>query len=773
MAAIDVARFRGGNTVTGPRKLEAGEALSATSVVFDERGSVRPLAGLAAAVHTMTAANSKTFFPYDVSGTRYWLEWAGDVDVTAGPIDNDTYQRLYYTGDGVPKMTFNTIFDDGAGVYPRTSRPLGILAPTAKPDVAATLPETVIAGAITALTVPSLLMIHECKSSEGRNSGNGQSLINATTTPTALTTLPVGTRLKVSGIVDANNVTVTGVSDIGYACVVEKRDYGLEWSGGDNLWRKRKKAYWNFLVPGGAELAIASHGLQTGDILQITSVSSQMAWEFNQLTSTPNTDQYARTATRVATGDIVFDGNVSFIIDRNGVTIDPLVPQQNYLIETRAYVYTYVSDLGEEGPPSPPSDIVTVVVGDPVTIDNFTAPVADGRVITHRRIYRTNTGSETTELQFVTELLLATTSYVDTLGSEELAEVLPSETWEPPPATLKGLVMLPNGSACGFYGKTLCFSEPGYPHAWPPEYQYTVDFDIVGVEVYGTSVLAATAGTPYVATGNHPRQMSARKITEQAQACISKRSVVSTTFGVVFATPDGLVRMSESGVDIITSNIFTPRQWKALVGLTSADTYEMLGAWHENTLYMFVRNEDEPGDETTLSFFFGNGGIDYCLVGSLLGGGTQRYATAVYVDPTSGVFYGTFAAGDNVAIYPGIEDPSAANAQYGYWQSGVFSFPRPVNLAYGLVTFAAPALSGTDVRGTIELSYLDSAGNVVSAAVAEVEFLDTVGGSTVRLHDVFRLPSEVSSDSVRFKLALNGPVKIERVQLAEHISELR
>lgn len=792
MAGIDVTRFGGVNLTASPRAIDNGQATAATGVVLDEDGSVRQICMQGAQVTTglgtgTTLANSdsKTVFPYVVSSTRYWLEWAGDVDVARSPVDTDTYQRLYFTGDGVPKMTFNSIFATGTGKYPRSSRPLGILAPAAKPTVSATLPETVVAGAITSVTVSSLKMIHEVAGSDGRNSGNGQALVNATITPTALLTLPVGTRLKVASIVDANSVTVTGVSDIGYACIVEKRDYGLEWANGDNLWRRRKKAYWNFLIPGGATLAIANHGLQVGDVIQVTAVSAPMAWEFAQLTTTPTTDQYARTATKVAGGNIAFSGNCSFIIDRGGATIDPTVPQQNYVIESRAYVYTYVSDLGEEGPPSPPSDIVNVVVGDPVTVGGFTAPPVDGRVITHRRIYRTNTGSETTEFQFVTEIPLATTQYVDTLDPSALGEVLPSETWEPPPSGLKGIVMLPNGAACGFDGKTLCFAEPGYPHAWPPEYRYTVDFDIVGIQVYGTSVLVATKGVPFVATGAHPRQMSVRRVTDQAHGCLSKRTVVSTPYGVVYTTPDGIVLVNENGVRNITESVLPPGKWKVLMGLTSASSsgtygpYEMFCVWHQHTLYLFMRYEPAPTDFAALSFRFAGDRVDYVVIGSSYptadipgaggGGGMNRFATAAYVDPTTGQFFYV----DGSFLFSRYEDTNLPASEYpGSWVSKVFTFANPVNLAYALVTFRAPALSGTDCWGRLKVSYLDSAGNTVSTAETTLTFVDTRSTAVVRVSDVMRLPPAVQSDSVQFTLLLQGPVVVERVQLVQHVDEI-
>ena len=80
-----------------------------------------------------------------------------------------------------------------------------------------------------------------------------------------------------------------------------------------------------------------------------------------------------------------------------------------------SYVYTYVSAYGEEGPPSAASTVVT-------TDDNQTVNLSDLQTSTNKsnsnlskkRIYRSNTGSNTTAFQFVTELSLSTTTYTDT-----------------------------------------------------------------------------------------------------------------------------------------------------------------------------------------------------------------------------------------------------------------------------------------------------------------------------------------------------------------------
>ena len=102
-----------------------------------------------------------------------------------------------------------------------------------------------------------------------------------------------------------------------------------------------------------------------------------------------------------------------------------------------SYVYTFVSAYGEEGPPSPASTVITTDDNMTVNITNLETSTSKSNVNfgtgAKKRIYRSNTGSNTTEFQFVGEVAMATTSFVDSSKNSELAEVIPSTTWIAPP----------------------------------------------------------------------------------------------------------------------------------------------------------------------------------------------------------------------------------------------------------------------------------------------------------------------------------------------------
>lgn len=768
MAGIDLKDFRGFNKTRDERLLAPNEARSCSSVLFDGSGALRTYDNPWFNVHSFGVISPAptTIFRYDTGVSVQWLRWNSDVELARGPAYDDTLRRIYLTGDGAPKMSHKNIAP--------TFRPLGVPAPATKPATSTTIPTEALSGTITALTCSTLSMIHEVKGKEGRNSGSGETNVVSTST-VSLTTMPVGTRLKVASIVDANNVTVTGIGTTNYACTVDKLNYGLRWTSasGAALWRKGKKAYWNFLVPSGATLTITGHQLQPGDILQITATQSIMSWPFTTLATSPNTDQNSRTAT--AAGSIVFAGNCNFIIDRGGETIDPLVPSQNYVIEQRAYVVTHVTNIGEESAPSPASDIISVAVGEPVTINSFPA-VPSGYDITHRRIYRTNTGDDGTEFQFVTEQAVASTSYSDTLDPSELGEVIPSEAWLVPPTDLRGIVALPNGAMAGFSGKNLCFSEPGYPHAWPAEYRYPVDFDVVGIQVFGSSVFVGTTGNPYIFVGSHPRQMGGRRI-PMAEPCLGRTSPTSIGDGVAYVSPNGVIVVSESRVENITKDKIPQEIWRELMDPRTNAGFNIRGYWHMNRLeytYAWTGSVGAP----FLSVAFSGDRTDFS------DGGRAEFVG--FLEPSDGSLHRIRTVVDGATYVQELltevkEDTVTTGGASSYWtglgsatwESAKITLARPANMAWCRVTFdysgaeTPPSEAWSDNFLVLYFrSYLQN--REVNTYTKQLVLYAEPEGNDL----LFRMPEGFIAESVVVDIQFSGYLRIKRVQIGETVEDV-
>ena len=326
--------------------------------------------------------------------------------------------------------------------------------------------------------------------------------------------------------------------------------------------------------------------------------------------------------------------------------------------ETRTYVTTYVSAYGEEGPPSNAAELVTIKPDTAVTVSLPGNPSGSYN-ITLVRIYRSSTVGSSAQFQFVAEVPVANSSYTDSKTQAQLGEVLQTEDWVAPPAGLKGLRLMANGAAVGFLGKTLYFSEPYLPHAWP--HQYPIDYDIVGIATYGQYVAVLTTSFPYLFSGIDPAAMSSSKLS-LPQACVSKRSIVETGNGVIYASPDGLVEIGTRN-DVITSPLLDREKWQAYVP-SSIAAYTYNGRIH-----CFYNN----GARGVLVFDFTGQGATLTTNDI----NTLTAVTAGFYDATVDKLY--LAQGGNIVRFD-----SGFNQTYT-WKSKQFRLDYPHNFGFGQV----------------------------------------------------------------------------------------
>lgn len=327
-----------------------------------------------------------------------------------------------------------------------------------------------------------------------------------------------------------------------------------------------------------------------------------------------------------------------------------------------AYVYTYVSGWGEEGPPSPPSGIVARCPGQTVDLSGMSTAPGGNYNIVAKRIYRAATGTTGTNFLFVAEVPIAFTSYSDVVPDESLGEVLPSESWLAPPADMKGIIALPNGVMAGFSKNDLCLSEAYLPHAWPIEYRHSTDATIVAIAAFGTSVVVGTTKSPYLATGSSPQSYSMAKL-EIDQACVSKRGMVALHgVGVVYPSPDGLILVGYGGTRLATENHFTRDDWQLL----RPETIEGY-SWEGRYLGVF-----DDGNGRRAFLFDPSGELVFI----------DTAPTAGYNEPLTDALY--------LQIGDFIERFDAGPTKIPYqWHSKTFVTPRPVNFGVGRVRAAS------------------------------------------------------------------------------------
>lgn len=709
------------------------------------------------------------------NGTPQWLESINDVDYAPGPVADDVLERIYYTGEAEPRMSYLGIMN-GAAPRPTDYRILGIPAPDAAPTLTGdAVPDVIVdgttdSGGFQTNVLKADFSINQnlpfdlndwrlALTNGGVISDNGYEP-NGTTRAYAFN-FGIGKELRVVAVPDANTVTLSDANSGNFvAAGVDDEADAINWWRTDDGGTTRA-GFFRFYLPNSIDVGITGHNLQVDDVIRVAAVPEPVSITFTQDgtgllygaesdnglgTAGSNTwpaapvsvgtdafyttgsgypfvDAWAGPTGPAHVTDFDIDGSFSYqLIERNGESYATTVAD----IETRIYVYTYVSFLGEEGPPSAPSASITIPSDGEVVVTMTGTPPTVQRDIDFWRVYRSNTGNEITEFQFIDEIAIGTTTYADNILDTDLGEILQTETWEPPPTGLTGVVAGANGILAGFVGKTFHMCEPYFPHAWPPEYKQAVEHDIVGIGVLPNGFAILTKGPPYSVLGDHPRGMSLNRY-EFSQACVSKRSIVNTLDSVLYASPDGLAEIGGSkGFSVVTRDLFTKREWQL------QSPTEIIGNWHDSKYFGFTTSggfvfdpEDESIGFTTLSL------------------GTVE---ATFVDTEADILYVLDAT--NIETFDATPNNYTGAGAFT-WQSGRVVAPYPINLgAARIIATSYP----------VTLNIWDDTGTniVVNRSVTSDEAIRLPKGS---LSDWFEI--QVSNDDV-----------VEMVHVAETVDEL-
>ncbi len=247
--------------------------------------------------------------------------------------------------------------------------------------------------------------------------------------------------------------------------------------------------------------------------------------------------------------------------------------------ESRYYVFTWVSDTGEESAPSPVSDLITL---DPskngvrLSFPAITIPAHTTKI----RIYRTATAGGTTRFQLVGEIKGNPPSlapFEDKAKGSQLGPMLASQNHFPPSKKMKGISLLPNGIVAGFYKNVFCPSEVNLPYAYNPNNQLVTDWDIVAIGALPSGAVITTKGNPYLLQGYTPDSFNLLKL-ETSAACTNARSLVDMGSSVIYASGRGLMLIKNGEPRNITDSMITKEQWQAM-NPASIEAYQYAGLY--------------------------------------------------------------------------------------------------------------------------------------------------------------------------------------------------
>lgn len=276
------------------------------------------------------------------------------------------------------------------------------------------------------------------------------------------------------------------------------------------------------------------------------------------------------------------------------VIIDPVDDEDEDEVKTpeidrsSSYCYTYVVDMGagglQESAPSPPTGVFDVLEKQKVTLTGFSVPGAAGVTVSKYRIYRTVGGQRSSAYFFLKELNVGSSSWTDDLSDDRVStEHLATAGWDMPEDDAQGIILTPNGVYAMFRKNEILLSEPFIPYAYPQKYRLATQDRIVGLGFFESSIVVLTVGRPFVLMGSTPESMSMQPLPFD-QSCVSARSIVSMGYGVMYASPDGLCLIAPNGTSVVTRDVYTKEQWKAL------GPEQMHGAFYEDRYYALHPN---------------------------------------------------------------------------------------------------------------------------------------------------------------------------------------
>lgn len=615
----------------------------------------------------------KAIYPLEdpVTGELKWLHWTTDVDVAVAQVESaDESQRVYYTGDGAPKVTTYDLATSGPD-YPAASYKLGLPLPTAVP-----------VATPTAFT-------QKTSASRARDAGNTARIVTSTA----------------HGLTTGDYVTTTGFGGTGF-----------------NLSNVR---------------------------VTVENSTTFTYFSFGAAVST----------TTDTAGKVDLAGNT---LPRN-------------------YVYTYYTAWDEESVPSEPSETIFVKEGQTVTVSGLPSSWTHGSGYQTTdmkvRIYRTVAGVNGTTYFRVGEVDLGTTSFVDDVDVLTLDNILESEEYDAPDENMQGLLAIHNNMMVGFFGNTLCFCEPGKPHAWPIKFRQTVDAPIVALGAYGTTLLVLTDRTPWVVDGNNPEAVSIRR-TDYILPCNSKRSVTNVGFGVVWASAGGLAAYSTTiGVDYLTKNVHSWPSWLAAV---NPDT--LYGAYYRGryfgsdgtNTFMFERNDEVGGHlvQTDIKFsaahyrairdefYYAHNGIVYLWNSPNIGYSSVSWKSKVFTVKQ----YLNFGAARVIADYEGQDDDAIET------ENAAIVAANQAQIDTGDVFGSL----GSSPVGELMLggSYLTPLRDPQKFVSFKFYVNKRLVYSTTRLNsEVFRLPTGYRADT--FEVEVSSNVRVRAIHLAETPAGLR
>lgn len=734
-----------------------------------------------------------------------WLTWAGEVDIVTPAVDEFDEQRFYYTGDGIPKVSTYSKAVQGVGPYPVSSYDLGLPLPTVKPTTtaAAFTPVTTTSFARSAgnnvtlvtssphnLKSGTLITVSGFSFRTGTYSRSG-TLITVTITGHGLSS---GAELLLkftSGTATSNNytITVTGADTFTCSDTASGATSGdVSWDIGDlnttaevTVINPTTLRYFSV----GPEIATTSSTAGKVDLGGQIQARTYLytwysGWEEESIGSEPADALFIKEGQIVTVGTLPtipptgnnFIRGIRLYRTLSGTTdaeyfriatlwfpntITTVARSDNVSTVTFAYPHQLSKDdrFKISGCSVASFDITGGIVTQVVdlytisyaqTAANVTSQAASGTLY-----YDVSENPPTTPARYWGDGGIFT--FTDDFDYRSLSSILPSSDYDAPPGGLRGLTLFQNSILAGFVDNTLYMTEPGVFHAWPEKYKRVFDSRIVGLAQVAGSLLILTEDYPYIMSGTNPAIMTHSRLSAR-YPCLNSRSIVETSFGVVYATHDGLaIYAPTAGAQLLTRVVHSSDTWNAaldpdtIVAAAYKDTYV---ASHSAASFVYEPGNDQrtPGTFVNNTFLF----------------------SAAWYDPQTNNLYAVSGTNGDIYQWDSLAQPNGLM----HWKSKTFTTKDFTNLGAARVVADYTGLPGSSFWETAFLTWetMTELWDAKDPIVFRLYANKTLVFTTIRVNSgVFRLPAGYKTDT--FEVEVESLVRVRAIHLADTPTSLR
>ncbi len=143
-----------------------------------------------------------------------------------------------------------------------------------------------------------------------------------------------------------------------------------------------------------------------------------------------------------------------------------------------------------------------------------------------------------------------------------------SYDYEAPPNDLREIQSWRDGRLAGLSGNIFMMTERNLPYAWNSKFNVTFYDTAIALICTNKTGYVLTDGKPVILTlkGDYNPKDTPIDVVEVAETLpiLSRRSACEYLGGVVYASNDGLVLLHQGNARVITSEYYTPEQWRKL-----------------------------------------------------------------------------------------------------------------------------------------------------------------------------------------------------------------